>query len=760
MHDLINNGNIECRIIEVHGLVQGVGFRPFIYRIATRFNLFGWVENRTDCVKIKVQGDSLDIENFIQAITNEAPVASNIRKISSVNANIERFSNFCIVKSNDNTKNVTEISPDIAVCSDCLDDMKSQNHRINYPFINCTNCGPRFSIIKDLPYDREKTTMNKFPMCEVCKGEYEDILNRRFHAQPVACCHCGPQYSLIINDKIIDDLDEILVNTSDLISNGKIVGIKGVGGFFIACDAQNEETVLKLRELKNREAKPFAVMFRDIESVKEYALTNEISEKSLRSWQRPIVLLEQKKVLALSVNKDLNSIGIMLPYMPIHYLIFERLSIPAIVLTSGNFADEPIIIDNEIAEQKLLKICDALLTYNRDIFNRTDDSVVMEVNGVERVSRRSRGYAPSPIQLFHNVDGILAAGAEMKNSFCIGKSCQAIMSQHIGELNNIETYSFYKETIERFKSLFRVQPEIIVHDLHPDYLSTKYANESNLKKVAVQHHHAHIASCMAEHNLNETVIGVSFDGTGLGTDGNIWGSEFLLADLNNFTRFTHFDYIPMPGGDKAAKEPWRMAVSYLYKVFGNDFVNLDLAFLKNIKTDNIELITQAIDKKINCPLTSSSGRLFDAIAAIINLCTVSTFEAEAPIRLESIIDKSCKEYYNYDRNDTISFASTIKEIVQDIKNGMDNSIISAKFHNTVIDIVRDVVIEMRLKYYNNNVVLSGGTFQNKYLLGRLEKVLTKNGFNVYTHSKVPTNDGGIALGQLVIAAKRRELKCV
>lgn len=758
--DFNNKRNINCKIIEVHGLVQGVGFRPFIYRIATKFNLLGWVENRTDCVKIKVQGNSLNIENFIQAITNEAPVASNIRKINYQTANLEQFNNFCIVKSFDNTKKVTEISPDIAICSDCIDDMKSQIHRINYPFINCTNCGPRFSIIKDLPYDREKTTMSKFPMCNVCNDEYEDILDRRFHAQPVACIQCGPEFLLKIKDKSYQDLGDILTKTADLIIKGKIVGIKGIGGFFIACDAQNENTIIKLRELKNREGKPLAVMFRDIESVNEFAVTNEISEKSLLSWQRPIVLLEQKKELAHGVNMGLNSIGVMLPYMPIHYLIFEKISIPAIVLTSGNFSDEPIIIDNEIAEKKLSGICDAILTYNRDIHNRTDDSVVMEVNGVERITRRSRGFAPSPIQLTQNVDGILAAGAEMKNCFCIGKSHQAIISQHIGELNNIETFSFYKETIERFKSLFRIRPKIIVHDLHSDYLSSKYAKDSNLKMLAVQHHHAHIASCMAEHNLDEVVIGVGFDGTGLGTDGHIWGSEFLLADLNEFTRFTHFEYVSMPGGDKAAKEPWRMAVAYLYKVFGKDFINLDLPLFENIKTEKINYIIQAIDKKINCPLTSSSGRLFDAVAAIINLCSVSTFEAEAPIRLESIIDKSCKEFYNYERNNTISFAPTIKEIVQDVVSGVDNSIISTKFHNTVINVIRDVVIEIRSKDYNNNVVLSGGTFQNKYLLSNLEKVLKENGFNVYSHSKVPTNDGGIALGQLVIAAKRRELKCV
>jgi len=754
------NINNECKVIQVEGLVQGVGFRPFIYRLAKQYQLKGFVENRSNCVFIKIQGNPKNIEQFISSIKSKAPVVSKIKSVVSRISEKENFKDFTIVKSKDFTDKVSEISPDIAVCKECLQDMKVQKNRINYPFINCTNCGPRFSIINDFPYDREKTTMKNFSMCEKCQKEYDDVSDRRFHAQPVACSVCGPHYELVLKNENFKEINLITDKVAEFITAGKIVAIKGIGGFFIACDAFNEQTVKHLRKLKNRESKPFAVMFSSLEKLKIYAEVNNLQEEVLQSWQRPILLIEQKKNYFSSVNAGLKTIGAMLPYMPFHHLLFEKLKTDAIVLTSGNFSDEPIIIDNKKAIEKLSKISDAVLIYNRDIYNRSDDSVVMIANDKIRISRRSRGYAPSPIHLNFSAEGILATGAEMKNCFCIGKGKQAIMSQHIGELTNFENYEFYCETIERFKQLFRISPSLITCDMHPDYLSTKYADNSGLEKIRIQHHHAHIASCMAENILDEKIIGVSFDGTGFGTDGNIWGGEFFICDLVDFERYAHFDYIPLPGGDKATKEPWRTGVSYLYKIFGADFLKLDFPFIDFIKEKNVELIIKAIDKKINCPLTSSAGRLFDTVAAIINFCTISTFEAEAPIRLESILDESCKEKYSFTKGKTISFDLTIKEIIKDIKSGVSNPVISSKFHNTIIFVILEVSNEIRKKYNLNKIVLSGGTFQNKYILENVEKLLIKNKYQVFTHSKIPTNDGGIALGQLAIAAKRRKLKCV
>ncbi|HBG70990.1 MAG: carbamoyltransferase HypF [Bacteroidetes bacterium GWF2_43_63] len=742
-------------LIHIKGLVQGVGFRPFIFRVASEFNLNGEVENRNDGVFIKINCDENSLNNFIQTVRNTAPPASSIESIEFVQTEFINFSDFQIVKSNTVSNRVTEVSPDIAVCDNCLRDMKTQPNRINYPFINCTNCGPRFTIIQDLPYDRDKTTMREFIMCDDCRKEYTDVRDRRFHAQPVACSVCGPEYTLHYDGKTIKGISEILNELGKLFHEKKIIAIKGIGGFFLACDALDEEAVQRLRKLKNREGKPFAVMFSSLQKLKEYAHVDAEEEKSLTSLKRPIVLLTSKKELAPSVCVGFGTVGSMLPYMPLHYLLFEKTNLEAIVLTSGNISDEPIITDNSDALNILTKVADAVVTYNRDIYNRADDSVVTVVNEKERVSRRSRGYAPSPVNLKLNVDGILATGAELVNCFAIGKHDQAILSQHIGDLKNMETYAFYCESLERYKQLFRFEPQMVVSDLHPDYLSTRYAAESRLPHVKVQHHHAHIASCMAENGLNETVIGISFDGTGLGDDNNIWGGEFLICDLNKYKRFSHFGYIPMPGGDKVTDEPWRMAVSYLYRFFGDDFRNKNLPFLSNIKPDTIGMLCQAIDKKINTPLTSSSGRLFDAVAALINLCPVSQFHAEAPMRLESVIDKSVEAFYPFDIKNEISFEPTFRAILHDMEKEVSVSVISAKFHNMLIAAVIEMAIRMKKECGSNKVVLSGGTFQNKYLLGNLERKLASKGFDVISHHRIPTNDGGIALGQLVIAAAQK-----
>lgn len=746
--------------IQVRGLVQGVGFRPFIYRIASRNNLNGWVENRNDGVVIRIEGGDRDIDQFLSDFEKEVPPVAKIQILDKTAVEPENLSGFEIIKSSDVSQEITEISPDIAVCKECLQDMKKQAHRIDYPFINCTNCGPRFTIIEDLPYDRHKTTMSEFKMCPVCEKEYKDILDRRFHAQPVACSTCGPWYRLLVNGKSYTDINTIVRQVAFMIEDGKIIAIKGLGGFFIACDALNERAVERLRKAKDRDGKPFAVMFDSLDTLREFALVNSTEEKEITSWRRPIVLLESRKLLARDVSVGFHTVGAMLPYMPFHYMLFEKLRIPAIVLTSGNISEQPILIDNDLAAEKLSGRVDALLDYNRGIYNRTDDSVVMVVNDTVRPVRRSRGFVPSPIHLDIGVDGILATGAELVNCFCLGKGNQAIMSQHIGDLKNLETYQFFRETIGQFQKLFRLTPDKVACDMHPDYLSTRYAEESGLDIIRVQHHHAHIASCMAEYNLDEKVIGVSMDGIGYGDDGNIWGGEFLVCDLVDYERPLHFEYVPMPGGDKATEEPWRMAVSYLYACFGEEFLNLDLPFLKQIDQSDVRHVMQAIDKKINTPMTSSAGRLFDAIAAMTNLCTYSDFHAEAPMRLESVIEKNVAGEYDFSIRDVISFRETIRGVVADIRDNLPVPHIAARFHNTIISAIFAAVSELADKTGKRKVVLSGGTFQNRYILERVEKQLATTGLKIFSPHQVPVNDGGVALGQLVIAAKRRNKSCV
>ncbi|MBU1011497.1 MAG: carbamoyltransferase HypF [Bacteroidetes bacterium] len=750
----------ETYQIHIQGLVQGVGFRPYIYRQAHKFQLKGWVENSNDGVFIRVNIDPVKLGEFLSAIKNEAPTASDIFRINYQKIVTEEFSGFEIIKSRNKSDEITEVSPDIGVCSDCLADLKTQTHRINYPFINCTNCGPRFTIIKDLPYDREKTSMNPFVMCDQCRSEYMDVLDRRFHAQPVACKHCGPQYQLYLNGEIINDFNQIISNVCELLEKGDIVAIKGLGGYHLACDAQNEEAVQKLRNAKNRDGKPFAVMFRDISSLKKFTECDPVEEKLLTSWRNPILLLKDKNKLAPSVSVGFKTTGAMLPYMPFHYLLFQQLKLPVIVLTSGNITDEPIIIDNQDALEILGSIASAVLTYNRDIYNRTDDSVAFVSNNKSRLIRRSRSYVPSPVRLSFNAEGIFAAGAELVNCFCIGKSDQAILSQHIGDLKNLETLEFYSESVARFQQLFRFKPTLVVHDLHPDYLSTKYAKGLNLTHIGVQHHHAHIASCMAEHQLDEKVIGIAFDGVGLGDDGNIWGSEFLICDFEDYKRYSHFEFVPMPGGDNATKNPWRMAVSYLYKYYGKSFLDLNLTFLKKIPDFEVDLIIKMLDKNINCPLTSSAGRLFDAVAALTDICTQSSFHAEAPMRLEAAIDKKTSTAYDFEIGTPIKLENIIKGIVEDLQNGINKEVISAKFHNTIINIIFEVANKIRQTEGLNKVVLSGGSFQNRFLLERVENLLSDDGFEVFAQENIPANDGGLALGQLAIAAKRRALKLI
>ncbi len=747
-----NKKEIKAYHIYIRGLVQGVGFRPFVYNLARQHNIKGSVENTNEYVLIKAECTDDTLSVFIDELKQYAPPASYIESINIQKDTVKNYPDFYIEKSRNISDDITQVSPDIAVCNNCLQDMHAQAHRLHYPLINCTNCGPRFTITRELPYDRQNTTMASFKMCPQCKKEYEEPSDRRFHAQPIACNHCGPNYSLLFNNQNITDTDKIITTLAKLIQQGKTIAIKGTGGYHLMCDALNEKAVHNLRKQKKREKKPFAVMFRDINTAKEHATIGKKEEELLMSWQRPIVLLKEKKALAKPVSLGFRTIGAMLPYMPFHYLLFEKLQTDVIVMTSGNISDEPIVKDDPEAKKRLLPLSDALVLYNRDIHNRTDDSVTFVVNEKEHLIRRSRGYVPHPHALNYNVNNILATGAELVNCFCLGKNNLAIMSQHIGDLKNIKTYEFYTESIERFSKLFRATPELIACDLHPDYLSTRYANETGLPLIKIQHHHAHIASCMAEHNIDEPVIGISLDGTGLGDDGNIWGGEYLICNLEDYSRYTHLEYIPLPGGDKATYEPWRTALSYLFKIYGKSIP--ELPFLEKINKEKMDMVSLAIEKQINTPLTSSMGRLFDAVSALCNVCTQPAFHAEAPMRLESIMDPSCNNKYSFEIKKEISFKPMIHEIISDLKNNIPAAEISAKFHHTIIDVNLTIAKKIREDTGIKKVMLSGGSFQNRFLLSNTETKLQQAGFDVFANEKFPVNDGGIALGQLVVAGRR------
>ena len=746
--------------ITVSGLVQGVGFRPFVYRIAREKNLSGWVTNRTDSVLIYIEGQKENIDLFISDLSSRAPVLARIDSVEVEETVSINLNEFTIHASENNSDKLSDISPDIAVCEDCLEDMQFQTNRLNYPFVNCTNCGPRFSIIKDFPYDRKNTTMNIFMMCESCSTEYNNVSDRRFHAQPVACMKCGPRLELHYNDEIVYDTEKILDITARLLEEGKILLLKGIGGFQLICDATSDKSVDTLRLRKNRDGKPFAVMMRNMATLCEYVYTNLDEEKLLNSFARPIVILQTKKPLAYGISQGLPTTGCLLPYMPIHYLLFKKLGIPAIVFTSGNISGEPIVIDNDTAIKKLRDIADAVLIYNRDIYNRTDDSVANIVSGKPVVIRRSRGYVPQTSRLNINSEGILACGSEQKVTFALGLGQKAVVSQHIGDLDNIETLDFYEETLDRYKRLFRFEPEIVACDLHPDYLSTRYAEETGLPVMRVQHHHAHICSGMAEYGIDREVVGVAIDGTGYGDDGAIWGSEFMLCSLQEYERVTHLEYFPLPGGDMAVKEPWRTAVACLYHTLGIYPDDLPGYGLKKLDSRSVDNIIMAIDNRINTPLTSSMGRLFDAVAAMLGLCNKITFEAEGPIRLESIADTRIIARYGYDIDKTISIKSMLSEILADITCGVDAGTISGKFHNTMIDIITRVSWNVCNDTGIGTVVLSGGIFQNRIILGGVLKKLSSEKLNVLIPALYPVNDGGISLGQLVCAAKRRNMGCV
>ncbi|MCL4458401.1 MAG: carbamoyltransferase HypF [Chloroflexi bacterium] len=796
-------------------MVQGVGFRPFIYRLANEYGLNGWVLNSDEGVVIDVEGDAVD--QFTTATRAKAPPLARIESLEVTILPPIGYESFLIKESQNGSNGLALISPDIAVCSACLQELfDPHNHRYRYPFINCTDCGPRFTITRDIPYDRINTTMATFTMCPTCAWEYHEATDRRFHAQPNACPICGPKVWLVPNTpaeqldcrsvkpnyptKTLsnpshafpgsqpvesftasraeawgDHSEECIEATLRLLCAGYTVAVKGIGGFHLACDATNDTAVARLRWRKGRVEKPFALMSPDVATVETYCYIGEEERALLESAERPIVLLRRRTDGPISslVAPGNNSLGVMLPYSPLHHLLLaarEGQNPPALVMTSGNVSEEPIAISNAEALECLSSIADAFLLHNRDIYMRCDDSVARIVEGEAMLLRRSRGYVPSPVELKRKVRPVLACGAELKNAFCLTKGTYAFLSQHIGDLQNMETLRSFEAAIEHFKHLFRIEPQVVAHDLHPDYLSTKYAESldrsqggatsATKARVAVQHHHAHIASCMAENGLDEAVIGVAFDGTGYGSDGAIWGGEFLVCTYKRFQRWAHLKYVPMPGGEVAIRKPYRMALSHLVAAYGDFKEKVLSTSIISVDPLELDIIQKQLQKGLNAPLTSSCGRLFDAVAALLGLRQIVNYEGQAAIELEMIAAEDVEgDYewgYNRDQPLVLDAAPVIRGIIADLCYGLPEEIIAAKFHNAVVQLIITVCQRIREREGLDKVLLSGGVFQNLYLLKRVLPALRQAGFQPFIQRRVPCNDGGIALGQAMVADAQME----
>lgn len=780
--------------ISVKGVVQGVGFRPFVYGLATRLNLHGWVCNTSGGVEILVQGPTCDIDSFIQSLRTEAPALSKIDElaVSDELSDIE-YSTFDIRTSTSVENAFQPISADVSICPDCERELfDPRDRRYLYPFINCTNCGPRFTIIKDIPYDRPSTTMAEFGMCERCSKDYQNPLDRRFHAQPIACPDCGPFVALReirqpfpVSPGRVSSIEcrmPAILKTRRLLREGYIVAIKGLGGFHLACDASNSLSVEELRDRKGRIDKPFALMAANMDVVRAICKVSKEEEALLTSREKPIVLLERKpqNERAYRISKwvapNLDYLGVMLPYTPLHHLLLNQKDLllsaesvpPLLVMTSGNYSEEPIATDDEDALQRLTPLADAFLVHNREIHMRCDDSVVrvddgpwtMDDSSVEMVHRpssiiylrRSRGYAPYPVKLKSEAKPTLAVGGELKNTFCLTRDRYAFLSHHIGDMENVETYESFEQGIQHLSHIFRVQPELIAYDLHPTYFSTQYAQRLDIPRVGVQHHHAHIVSCMADNRLDDRrLIGLSFDGTGYGTDGAIWGGEVLLASFADFERFAHLEYLPLPGGDSAIRSPWRIAAGYAHAL-GIEVD--DLPFRKYVDGQALHILRQQIDKKINSPMTSSMGRLFDAVACLIGIRNDVTYEAQAAIEMETLAKPfaAMASSYPYVIDGSIIRAKDLlNSVVDDIRAKQSAEIIAARFHRTIADIAVDVCKCARETTGFGEVALSGGVWQNQVLLDLVRDGLRQNDFVVYFHRQVPTNDGGLSLGQAVVA---------
>jgi len=790
--------------ISVRGVVQGVGFRPFVYRLARGHELAGWVLNHSGGVEIEVEGPAAALAAFVRDLQAEAPPLARIEGISIADCPPNGYTTFEIRRSVAKAGRYQLISPDIATCPDCWRELLDPtDRRYRYPFTNCTNCGPRFTIIADVPYDRPLTTMRDFVMCPQCQAEYDDPLDRRFHAQPNACPVCGPHIWLVPSSRVQvsgsnlkpetvkPETDDVIAQAARLLQEEAIIAIKGLGGFHLACDATDEAAVRTLRERKGRPAKPLAVMMTTLEEIRQHCWVSEEEERLLASPQCPIVLLPWKPESSVSrlVAPRNNYLGVMLPYTPLYHVLLRDVGRP-LVMTSGNLSEEPIARDNDEALSRLGHLADYFLLHNRDIYARYDDSVWF----VPRVSRftfhasrsdpkpenlkpettlsqpirRSRGYAPFPVKLPFRVEQILACGAELKNTFCLTRDDYAFLSQHIGDMENLETLEHFETTIELYKRLFRIEPEVVAYDMHPEYLATKYAKSqiTNCKsQIAVQHHHAHIASCLADNGWSPDdgpVIGVAFDGTGYGTDGRIWGGEFLVADYHGFRRVAHLEYLPMPGGEAAIRNPYRLALGYLYALTGRLPRFRPLSPGAGAGEEEFRIIRQQIDKGINCPQTSAGGRLFDAVAALIGVRERVTYEAQAAIELEM----AAQIQYPISNIQIMGYPFGIEEsgggkvirlrplfdaLLADLRGGVAVGEMAYRFHITVAEMIGAVCERIAQEAGLRTVALSGGCFQNRLLLALVVPRLREVGLHVLLHRQVPCNDGGLSLGQAVIA---------
>lgn len=753
--------------IIIKGAVQGVGFRPFVFNLASLLELKGWVLNSSEGVFIEAEGDECVLQNFIFRVEKEKPPLSFIQSFEYSFLDAKWYTDFKILQSDNKGSKSALILPDIGVCGQCLEEIfNPEDRRYLYPFTNCTNCGPRYSIIDRLPYDRRNTTMNIFEMCSECKAEYENPKNRRFHAQPNACPVCGPKIELCdVHGNVKAQNHEALLETVKAIKAGNIAAIKGIGGFHLVCDARNNNAVMELRKRKHREEKPMALMFPDIDTVKSVCEVSEIEERLLLSPESPIVLLKRKtkkefpnedstsESIANSIAEGNPYLGIMLPYSPLHHILMRELDFP-VAATSGNISDEPICINNNEAIERLKNIADLFLVHNRPIKRHVDDSVVRIMAGREMIVRRARGYAPLPVRLSESVPEIIASGAHLKNTAAISKENNIFISQHIGDLETPEAYNAFENVITDISKIYDIKPEAVACDMHPDYLSTSYANKSGLNIMPVQHHYAHIISCMAENEIEGPALGISWDGTGFGTDGTIWGGEFMKINDTGFERFANLMPFRLPGGDKAIKEVWRVKAGILFEMYGNDTFDWYKYLFAGIDDGKLNTVKQMLNKNINSPYTSSAGRLFDAVSSIAGIADYANYEGQAAMKLEFAADENLFErFYDFDllKKDNkyiIDWSLMIKSIIEDLKK-QTRGFISAKFHNTL---VKMITVTAQLSE-EEKIVLSGGCFQNKFLLERCVTQLMHYGFKVYRHQRVPTNDGGISLGQLASAAK-------
>jgi hydrogenase maturation protein HypF len=762
---IANEPKLRLHVV-IRGAVQGVGFRPFIYRLATSLGLPGWVNNSPQGVFIEVEGTQSQLETFLLRIEKERPPRSFIQSLEASFLDLMDFIGFEIRESDKSGEKTALVLPDIATCSDCLRDIfDSGNRRYLYPFTNCTNCGPRFTIIESLPYDRPNTTMRDFVMCEDCRGEYSDPLDRRFHAQPNACPVCGPHIELwSTTGSLISTHHKALLDGVDAIRNGAILAVKGLGGFHLLLDAGNDLAVSALRIRKHREEKPLALMFPTLESIKTVCEVSELEERLLTSPESPIVLLRchnnKRSSIASSVAPHNPYLGVMLPYTPLHHLLMKELNIP-VVATSGNLSDEPICTDEREAVDRLSGIADLFLVHNRPITRHVDDSIVRIMMGREMVLRRARGYAPLPVHLKETAVPLLAVGAHLKNAVATVQGNEVFLSQHIGDLETTQAFDAFQRVIQSFEHLYEVYPQVLVCDAHPEYRSTKFAHSNDLPFIPVQHHYAHVLSCMAENQLEPPALGVSWDGTGYGLDGTIWGGEFLQITQERFNRVAHLRTFRLPGGERAVKEPRRIAIGLLYELFGDQLFGMnELMPVCSFSNQELQVLKSMLNRGINVPVTSSAGRLFDAVAAIIGVRQEVKFEGQAAMELEFALDGfDTDEYYEIElvkmggdcssQPSIIDWAPLIYSMLEDLRRKLPLSRLSAKFHNTLVEAIvlsAQFVAEER-------IVLTGGCFQNRYLTERTVRRLREEGFYPYWHQRVPPNDGGIALGQVVAALR-------